>query len=264
MSHYSCNKGKKFIEILRKYDYQLNKGDIVAGTILYQENQGFLVNIGDKITGYLPYEEIYINRNQVKSSFNSILNTTREFFVLACNLKKQQTIVSIKRLEYIRGWKRLRQIKDNQIIFNLPIVNVNKGGIIICIEGIQGFIPNSHISNRLNYVNSNQKYIQGKILTANEKSNQIIISNKSALLSLSKHKFKIGELMYGKIIKIKHYGLFIEIFNIIGLLHVSEVSFNHIKNLHKMFQVNKFIKIKILYVNNKQGKLYVSRKQFDE
>lgn len=264
MNHYSCNKEKKFIEILKKYDYELNKGDIVAGTILYQENQGLLVNIDDKITGYLPYQEVYINRNQMQSNCKSIINTTREFFVLACNLKKQQTIVSIKRLEYIRGWKRIRQIKDSQIIFNLPIININKGGIIVCIEGIQGFIPNSHISNRLNYINSKKKYIQGKILTANEKNNQIIISNKSALLSLCKHKFKVNELVYGKIIKIKHYGLFVEIHNIIGLLHVSEISFNHIKNLHKMFQVNKFIKIKILYINHKQGKLYVSRKQVNK
>nr|QCI05931.1 ribosomal protein S1 [Dasysiphonia japonica] len=246
-----------FEKILKKYNYRLNSGDIVAGTIIYKESHGFLVNIGDKILGYLPQEEtnIIIDYNNNK---NFLINITREFFLIKHNEDRKQYILSIKRLEYIRSWKRIKQLQLENIIFNLKIHYSNKGGLITYLENIQAFIPKSHTLDQNNQFKNYE--IKCKILITDEQKNQLILSNKSAILQLSIHKFRLGELLYGSIVKIKNYGLFVKIYNTIALLHISEVGYKYINDLNKIFYIGKLIKIKIMHINIKQGRLSVSKR----
>ena len=244
--------------MLKKYSYNLHPGDIVAGKIIYKEKKGFIVNIGDQVAGYLPKEEISLLLDQSIDN-NLFTNITREFFILTYNRSKKQLILSIKRLEYMQSWKRIKQIQKENIVFNVPITTLNKGGIITYLENIQSFIPNSHISiNNYNYQNTHN--IICKLLIIDEKNNQIILSNKSAILHESKHKFRISEIAYGKIIQIKKYGLFIELNKVIALLHISEIASNYISNLHQVFSLEQIIKIKIIHIDFKQGRLSLSKK----
>ena len=251
---------QKLSLILNKYNYNLHPGDIVAGTIFHTETKGFLVNIGDNIAGYLPIEEISLQINYIQN-IQIFTNVTREFFIIAYDIKHQQLILSIKRLEYIRAWKRIKQIAQENIVFNLQIQNLNKGGFIAQIEGLQGFIPNSHILQKPKYkMDFINKLIKCKLLITDEKNNQIILSHKSALLHISPHTFRIGEIVYGQINQITNYGIFISINNIIALLHISEIASKYIKNLYKSFKIQEIIKVKIIHIDFKQGRLSLSRK----
>lgn len=262
-------KQNKFAKILKQYNYNLHAGDIVAGTIIYQEYSGFLVNIGDKIAGYLPQEEMTLSR--IKDNKNKknchLININREFFLIEQNTSLKQSILSIKRLEYIRSWKRIKQFYQEDIIFNLNIKYFNKAGIITYLEGIQSFIPKSQVylknENEWKYY-AKESYIQCKILVANDQKNQLILSNKNAIFCLSLHRFKLGELVYGKIISIKPYGIFINIYGIIALLHISEISSTYIHNIQSFSKTGKLIKVKIIHINTKQGKLSVSKRQINK
>ena len=249
---------KDFKFMLEKYSYNLHPGDIVAGKIIYQEKKGFIVNIGDQIAGYLPIEEIALTfQNSIDKTM--LVNMTREFFILTYNKTKKQLILSIKRLEYMQAWKRIKQIQKENIIFDLPIATLNKGGIITYLENIQSFIPNSHISIKDNHY-KNIRNIICKLLITDEKNNQIILSNKSAILHSTKHKFRIGEIVYGKIVQIKQYGLFLELNKILALLHISEIGSHYISNLSQRFSLEQIIKVKIIHIDFKQGRLSLSKK----
>nr|YP_009399600.1 ribosomal protein S1 [Dictyomenia sonderi]ARW69206.1 ribosomal protein S1 [Dictyomenia sonderi] len=247
------NKKHKFAEILKKYNYRLHSGDIVAGTITHNEKIGFLVDIGTDKVGYLPKEELIINFNNIIQNNLMLINTTRDFFLITENINTKQYILSIKRLDYIRAWKRIKQMYIEDIIFKLPIYHINKGGIITYLEGIQGFIPKSHVCCKI------KSNITSKILTINDNKNQLILSNKSAQLKISSHKFKIGELLYGKIIILKSYGLFIDIYGIKALLHISEIG--NINHNTKAFIKGQLIKIKIIHLNIKHGQVSASIRQ---
>nr|YP_010619557.1 Ribosomal protein S1 [Xiphosiphonia pinnulata]WAX03570.1 Ribosomal protein S1 [Xiphosiphonia pinnulata] len=243
----------KFAEILKKYNYELHSGDIVAGTITHNEKIGFLVDIGTKQVGYLPKEELIINLKSTIQNHLMLINTTRDFFIVTKNTNTQQCVLSIKRLDYIRAWKRIKQMYIEDIVFNLPIYQINKGGIITYLEGIQAFIPKSHICSTRKHT------IKSKILTINENKNQLILSNKSAQLKISLHKFKIGELVYGKIITLASYGLFINIYGIKALMHVSEIGKINYKT--QIFIKGELIKVKIIHLNTKHGQVSVSIRQ---
>lgn len=246
-----------FAEILNKYDYTVHNGDIVAGTIIHQEKTGFLVEIGTKNVAYLPKEEININLVS-KNNYNLLLlNVTTDFFLLTKNSSNQQYVLSIRRLDYIRAWKRIKQLYLEDIVFELYIQRINKGGIITYLEGIQGFIPKSHIIIR-KQERIKEKKISCKLLNLNENKNQLILSNKSAKLMLCKHKFKLGELMYGRILAQRSYGIFINISNVKALLHTSEIHPRLINKHRHVLQIGSLIKVKIIYINIKQGLVSVS------
>lgn len=249
---------KDFASVLNKYNYNLNSGDIVAGTIFNQEYKGFLVDIGAEIAGYLPDEEISLILN--KKINHELLNDTREFFIITYNKYSQQLLLSIKRLEYIRAWKRIKQIEAEDIILNLSINGINKGGFITQLEGIQGFIPKSHISMKVKNIKSLKEILTCKLLIVDEKANKLIFSNKRALLYLSQNKLKIGQIVQGKIIAIQDYGIFMQIHGIIALLHISEIGNTYIEYINKTFHIGEIITVKIIHIDMKQGRISVSKR----
>lgn len=249
---------KDFASVLNKYNYKLNLGDITAGTIFSEEKDGFLVDIGARIAAYLPKDEVTVYKKY--SLTNKIINETREFFILAHNKKSKQLILSIKRLEYIRAWERIKQMKQEDIAINLIINEINKGGLLTDIEGIQGFIPNSHIINIQNKSSLLNKKLTCQFLLIDEKLNKIIFSNKRAVLTKLSKIIQVGQITIGTITKIETYGLFINIHDVTALLHVSEIGHNRVDQIKNTFQVGDKIKVKIIHIDKKQGRLSLSRR----
>ena len=257
---YNLFTHKNFAFLLSKYKYKLNIGDITAGTIFSQEKKGFLVDIGESIAAYLPIDEISIKKSNIGKP---TVNNSREFFILAYNKTTKQLIISIKRLEYIRGWQRIKQLKNEDITRSLHIEKINRGGLITRLEGIQGFIPNSHITNLKSKSLFIKAKLKCKILFINEKTNTLILSNKRAILRDLIPSIYIGQLVNGTITKIKNYGIFININGFNALLHISEIDQDNLNNL-KLFQIGNTIKVKIIHIDTEQGRLSVSRRNIND
>nr|YP_010728750.1 ribosomal protein S1 [Phymatolithon calcareum]WEA76879.1 ribosomal protein S1 [Phymatolithon calcareum] len=249
---------KDFASVLNKYNYKLNLGDITAGTIFSEEKDGFLVDIGARIAAYLPKDEVTVYKKY--SLTNKIINETREFFILAHNKKSKQLILSIKRLEYIRAWERIKQMEKEDIAINLIIDEINRGGLLTAIEGIQGFIPNSHIINIQNKSSLLNKNLICQFLLIDEKLNKLIFSNKRAVLTKLSNIIQVGQITIGTITKIENYGLFIEIYDVTALLHISEIEYEKVDKINNIFKIGDKIKVKIIHIDKKQGRLSLSRR----
>jgi small subunit ribosomal protein S1 len=250
-----CFTHKNFAKVLNQYHYHFNTGDIIAGTIFSKEKYGYLVDIGAKNAAYLPNEEIQVV-NKLSSEIGS--NNTQEFFILASNHESKQLIISLKRIKYIRSWDRIKQIKNEDMILPVEVKSINKGGAIIEMENIRGFIPNSHLA----YMASKDSLINTKILCklliANEQCNQLVLSNRCAILENMIDQIKIGLKIKAPITAIKPYGIFFNIYQIPALMHVSEIRKTSFYNLHKVFKIGEEWTIQIMHIDIKQGRLSVS------
>lgn len=248
---------KNFAQVLSKYQYSFHTGDIIAGTIFSKEIEGYLVDIGANTVAYLPMQEI-----SLKSINKNILDTnhTIEFFILAYNTESKQLILSLRRLQYIRAWDRIKQLKIEDIILEYYVKGINKGGVLIEIEDIQGFIPNSHLSYSINKDNILNTYIPCKFLIADEQSNQLIMSNRCARLEQITNKITIGSKITGAVAEIKSFGIFFNVYNIPALLHTSEMDKTYVNNLEKYFKIGSLWKIKVIHIDPRQGRISVSIK----
>lgn len=250
-----CFTYKDFAQVLTKYKYNFDTGDIIAGTIFSKEDEGYLVNVGAKNVAYLPLPEISLTSgiaDELK------INQTIEFFILAYNTESKQLILSLKRLKYIRAWDRIKQLKTEDIILPSLVKGINKGGLLIEAEHIQGFIPNSHLSYGINNATIIGTYIPCKFIIADEQNNQLIMSNRCARLEYIIEKIKIGSKIKAAVAEIKPFGIFFNIYDIPGLLHTSEMDKSYIHDLYKYFKIGALWDIKIIHVDVKQGRVSVS------
>nr|NP_053955.1 ribosomal protein S1 [Porphyra purpurea]P51345.1 RecName: Full=Small ribosomal subunit protein bS1c; AltName: Full=30S ribosomal protein S1, chloroplastic [Porphyra purpurea]AAC08231.1 30S ribosomal protein S1 [Porphyra purpurea] len=250
---------RNFAAVLQKYKYDLNLGDIVAGTIFSFELNGVLVDIGTPVSAYLPIQEV--SSNQELNNFNSLnINDTREFFLLDYNVESRQLILSIRRLEYIRAWKRIRQLLAEDSLLDVRIKGFNKGGMIVNLEGISGFVPNSHLNNFSKNTSSTNKFIKLKLLNVEEKSNNLILSHRRALIAQASSNLIVGNIIEGVINQITPYGLFIKAGNLKGLVHISEINVKQVERIPSQFKIGDTIKAVIIHVDKKQGRLSLSMK----
>jgi len=250
-----CFAHKNFAKVLNQYQYNFNTGDIIAGTIFSTEKYGYLVDIGAKNAAYLPNEEVEID-GTLTTRIES--NNTQEFFILASNPDSKQLILSLKRVRYIRSWDRIKQIKNEDMILPVEVKNINKGGLIIEVENIKGFIPNSHLAYMVNKDSIINQKLACKLLIANEQCNQLVLSNRCAVLENMIDEIKVGLKIKAPIIEVKPYGVFFNVYKIPALMHISEIREPSLYDLSKVFKIGEEWIVQIIHIDIKQGRLSVS------
>nr|YP_010337805.1 ribosomal protein S1 [Sahlingia subintegra]UNJ17390.1 ribosomal protein S1 [Sahlingia subintegra] len=245
-------------EVLQQYNYSLNEGDIIAGTIFSKEKHGLLINIGSENSAYLPKNEI-VDWENYRSENN--INQTREFVIIKV-APNNRIIVSIKKLDNIQSWERIKQLYSEDITVFGKISKKNKGGVLVDIEGITGFVPNSHskLSKENENILNNKNLLPLKFLEINESSGYLMLSYKRVVLKMYNDKFNVGQIVNGVVTNIKPYGVFVDIGNASGLLHISEISNKHIDNLEEIFEIGTKIIVSIIHLDTKQGRISLSTK----
>ncbi len=251
-----------FARLLDKYDYHFSPGEIVAGTVFSIEPRGALIDIGAKTAAFIPLAEMSISRIEHPSEMLQP-NETREFFILTEENEEGQLTLSIRRIEYMRAWERVRQLQAEDATVRSTIFATNRGGALVRIEGLRGFIPGSHISTRKPKEELLGEELPLKFLEVDEDRNRLVLSHRRALVERKMNKLEVGEVVTGTVRGIKPYGAFIDIGGVSGLLHISEISHEHIDTPHTVFNVNDEVKVMIIDLDAERGRISLSTKQLE-
>jgi small subunit ribosomal protein S1 len=251
-----------FAALLDKYDYHFSPGDIVAGTVFSLEPRGALIDIGAKTAAYIPVQEMSINRVDAPEEVLQP-NETREFFILTDENEDGQLTLSIRRIEYMRAWERVRQLQTEDATVRAQVFATNRGGALVRIEGLRGFIPGSHISTRKAKEELLNEELPLKFLEVDEDRNRLVLSHRRALVERKMNRLEVGEVVIGSVRGIKPYGAFIDIGGVSGLLHISEISHDHIDTPHSVFNVNDEVKVMIIDLDAERGRISLSTKQLE-
>ena len=251
-----------FAALLDKYDYHFSPGDIVAGTVFSMESRGALIDIGAKTAAYIPFQEMSINRVDDPEEVLQP-NETREFFILTDENEDGQLTLSIRRIEYMRAWERVRQLQAEDATVRSNVFATNRGGALVRIEGLRGFIPGSHISAREAKEDLVGEDLPLKFLEVDEERNRLVLSHRRALVERKMNGLEVAQVVVGSVRGIKPYGAFIDIGGVSGLLHISEISHDHIDTPHSVFNVNDEIKVMIIDLDAERGRISLSTKQLE-
>ncbi|MEM1256102.1 MAG: 30S ribosomal protein S1 [Cyanobacteria bacterium P01_H01_bin.21] len=251
-----------FEALLDQYDYHFSPGDIVPGTVFSIEPRGALIDIGAKTAAYLPIQEMSINRVEAADEVLQS-NETREFFILTDENEDGQLTLSIRRIEYMRAWERVRQLQNEDATVRSDVFATNRGGALVRIEGLRGFIPGSHISTRKPKEDLVGEALPLKFLEVDEERNRLVLSHRRALVERKMNGLQVGEVVIGTVRGLKPYGAFIDIGGVSGLLHISEISHDHIDTPNTVLNVNDEIKVMIIDLDAERGRISLSTKQLE-
>ena len=251
-----------FASLLSKYDYNFKPGDVVNGTVFALESKGAMIDIGAKTAAFMPLQEVSINRVE---HLSDVLEPgeVREFFILSEENEDGQLTLSIRRIEYQRAWERVRQLQKEDATIYSEVFATNRGGALVRVEGLRGFIPGSHISTRKAKEELVADFLPLKFLEVDEERNRLVLSHRRALVERKMNRLEVGEVVIGTVRGIKPYGAFIDIGGVSGLLHISEISHEHIETPHTVLNVNDQMKVMIIDLDAERGRISLSTKALE-
>ncbi len=253
---------EEFTALLSQYDYHFNPGDVVSGTVFNLEPKGSLIDIGAKTAAFMPLQEASINRVE---DLADVLQPgdVREFFILSEENEDGQLMLSIRRIEYQMAWERVRQLQKEDATIYSDVFATNRGGALVRVEGLRGFIPGSHISTRKPKEELVEEVLPLKFLEVDEERNRLVLSHRRALVERKMNRLEVGEVVVGSVRGIKPYGAFIDIGGVSGLLHISEISHEHIETSNAVLNVGDQLKVMIIDLDAERGRISLSTKALE-
>jgi small subunit ribosomal protein S1 len=252
-----------FFNILfKKYNYEFSSGDIISGKFISLEKFGALVDIGAKKLSYLPISEVSpFYAFSSKNLFNR--NDFLEFILTKYDTQKNIILISLKKFKSILNWQIFKELIRDDIIISGQVRKSSKQGKLVFINGLKGFIFNSHLPKYYRRKQLNKLNLPLKFLELAEGKNKILLSCKLAHFKNQTNFLKPQQILIGCVIEVKPYGLFVNIYGAKGLLHISEISSKRINNLSNLFKKGQLITVTVLYINLNKGRISLTAKPFE-
>merc|ERR1719352_295799 len=247
---------------IAKFDSSFQVGDIVVGQVVQYEQSGALVDIGGKSSAFLAPAEASMQRVDDLEDF-MMIGDHREFQIIGGEDENGQVKLSIRRLEFARAWERVRQIQAEDCTISAEIMSINRGGALVNFEGLRGFLPGSHAPQGRLTEDHVGKVVPLKFLEVDQAKNRLVVSNRRAMVEAKLTNLEPGQLVQGVVRSIKPYGAFVDIGGITGLLHISQISHDHITDVTKVLSEGQEISAMILTQDKEKGRFSLSTKTLE-
>ncbi len=260
-----------FEKLLKEsFDNTYKIADLIEGTVVKIEKTGVLVDVGGKTEAMLPLRELS-NVPFEKPEDVIMVNDTKKFYVLREENDDGQITVSLKRVHLAQNWENLDGIRKNEETIKVNVVSLVKGGVIVQVFDLKGFIPASQLRTGVPHESLINQELSVKVLEADPKRNKLILSEK---LCLAEERNKIAENVIsklevdqeieGEIVRVADFGVFIDIMGIDGLLPISEISWQRIKHPSDILSLGQKITVKVLNIDNELNRVSLSLKRMEE
>jgi len=247
---------------------KFQQGDIVTGKVVRVERDGMLVDVGSKSEGFVPIKEIS-NLPMDAIGEKVKVDEQHEFYILREENENGQLTLSLKRVDQARGWVTLEQQKKNDDTIRAKISAVVKGGVVVDVYGLRGFVPASQL--RVKGTTPEELIgmeIPMKILETDTKRNKLILSQRLAVQEeKAAQREKIlstlesGQVVTGEVVRIAEFGAFIDLGGLDGLLPISEISWERVSHPSDVLKVGQNVTTKVLKVDQEKGHISLSLKQ---
>ncbi len=163
--------------------------DIVEGTVIRKEADGYLVSVkGIKTEAYLPNKEVASSDEEAEELQ---IGDVREFYVLKEENDDEAMQLSLKRIAFAQSWAQLNDAKVNGDTILAKVVSIVKGGVLVDVAGLKGFIPSSQLRTGTPFEGLIDQKIEVKVLEADPKKNKLILSQRMAVAE-QRNQVEIG------------------------------------------------------------------------
>ena len=248
--------------------FEFKEGDIVAGTVVRVDPDEVLVDIGFKSEGVIPSKELSIRNNANPAE---VVQEGEELEALVLQMEDEngRLVLSKKRAQYERAWGRIQTVMEEGGSVTGNVIEVVKGGLIVDI-GLRGFLPASLVD--LRRVRDLQPFvgeaIEAKVIELDRNRNNVVLSRRAYLeeeQSEQRHAFlgdlNPGDIREGTVSSVVNFGAFVDLGGMDGLVHVSELSWQHVNHPGEIVNVGDKVQVKVLEVDHERERISLSIRQ---
>lgn len=265
-------------ELLASSSYVLSvpkKGETIKGLVTSVTRKAVMVDIGAKTEGIVTEREYEFAKDFIETMK---VGDEIDVYVASEENERGQILLSLKRAMFDKLWGMLEDYLKNEKELQVKTVELNRGGMIVRWQGLRGFIPSSQFG--ASYAGNLQglvgQEIQVKPIEVDREKNRLIFSEKhvseAAVMEAREgalKSVKVGNTFSGSVTGVLSFGAFVavpvvsgkETITVEGLVHISEISWEKVEDIHKYLKVGDKVEVKVLGVEEGTGKLNLSMKQ---
>lgn len=260
----------EFETLLNKYDYSFKKGDLVKGIVCAYDSEGVIIDIGSKTAAVVPVREAKIDSTEA-TPIEKVLEKGKEYEFLIIREEDEdgRFVLSRKKVDLAYSWKELEKIKEADETILGAVASCVKGGVLVDILGIRGFVPSSHLKCKESEIKVGDK-IELKILTLDSQQNNFILSNKKVFAENAEDakktvfaQIEVGQVVKGDVVRIADFGAFIDIGGIDGLLPLSQISWRWVDHPSDVLKVGDKIDVEVIGVDHDKHRVSLSLKNLE-
>ena len=250
----------------------LQRGEVVDGVVMRVDQDGILVNVGGKSEGMIPSREARSLSPEAIAALE--IGSPLSAYVLRTEQDEGIAILSLDRARSETGWSVLEQALATDTLVDGNIIEHNRGGVVVNVEGVQAFVPLSHllpttrqqIEQQETGVHSRSAESQQyKVLEVDRRGRRAILSERLAWQGWrEKQKVKLlqelveGETRTGKVSGIAKFGVFVDLGGADGLIHASELSWKTVTNPEEMVHIGDELDVMVLNIDQEKERISLS------
>ncbi len=245
----------------------LKKGDIVKGTIVKIEDNLAYVSLGYKYEGTISLREL--SSVHLDSAADAVqVGQEVEAKVINIDDAKETLTLSKRQVDTPKAWDELQAKFDSGEAFEVVVADVVKGGLVVDV-GVRGFIPASMVERHFveDFSDYKGRNLRVKVKEIDRENNKVILSAKEVLEAEYEEKkqqimasLEPGQVLEGTVQRLTPFGAFVDIGGIDGLVHVSEMAWQHVAHPADVVSEGQSVKVKVLKVDPSIGKISLSIK----
>jgi len=259
---------ESFEALLEQSIKTLNTGDKVIGVVTGIGTTEVQIDLGTKHAGYIPYDEVSADPS-VKPEDILKVGDEIEVFVVRVNDQEGTCQLSKKKLDGIKVWDDMAAWCEEKVTVEGTVTEENKGGLVVTVKGIRVFVPASQsgIAKGGDMAGLVGTTAQLKITEVNRARRRVIGSIRAVTSETRKAaqeklwaEIEVGAKFHGTVKSLTSYGAFVDIGGVDGMVHVSELSWNRIKNPAEVVKVGDEIDVYVISFDAEKRKISLGYK----
>lgn len=257
----------------------LRRGEMVEGVVVHVGRDEILVDIGTKAEAVIPAAEVGVPHGDISSAVQA--GETIIAMVLEPEDHEGHPILSLARAQSERGWRRLQQTFEAAETIEAEVVEYNKGGLIVHIDGVRGFVPLSQIvdlrqapapgtddSTDARLERMKGKMLALKVIEMNRRRNRLILSERAADQERRVRdrdrlieELEAGQTRPGRVSSVCDFGAFVDLGGADGLVHLTELAWTLVGHPSQVVHVGDQVDVLVLGVDKEKKKIALSLKR---
>lgn len=248
-------------------------GSVINGTVVSVSKNRLVVDLNGVAVGIASGRETH-------DSFDTIKDLKEGDEVKTVVIEEEDdngmVVLSLKKASQATTWDRFEKAFKNAELIEIVVTEANKGGLLIDVDGIKGFIPVSQLApmhyprvedaNSTEILSRLQKLVGQKfavkIINLDRATGKMILSEKAAIEGEAKKslgELKIGNRVIGRVSGVVKFGIFVTFEGLEGLVHISEIAWGHVSNPHQYAKVGDNVNVEIIGIENDKLSLSMKR-----
>ncbi|MDY6875283.1 MAG: S1 RNA-binding domain-containing protein [Chloroflexota bacterium] len=259
--------------------WHMKRGQVVPGVVVRVSPSGVIVDIGAKCEGIVSGSEW--ERTPLADRDDIHVGDNIQVYIVDPEDADGNIVLSLSRAQIARDWLEAQRLFECQDILESQITGCNKGGVIVHIGKVRGFVPGSQLD--LSRVASQSTADSGgedrwaaligeslklKVIEVDQKRNRLILSERAALRDWRKsrrerllNELTEGDVRQGRVINLADFGAFVDLGGIDGLVHLSELSWRRVAHPREIVEVGQEIQVYVLGVDRERQRVALSLKR---